>query len=168
MDINFKSKSKYFAEIAIIAAIYIVLTVGLSFISYSNIQFRISEALLVLVLFRKSAIPGLILGCFIANLFSPLGIPDLIFGTLGTVIAVWGIYMLREKNILVALLPGIVANTILVGLELKIFLNIPILVGSLGVLIGETVVLYTLGVLFFYALKKLKFASDLQLQWSEV
>ena len=160
MDINFKSKSKYFAEIAIIAAIYIVLTVGLSFISYSNIQFRISEALLVLVLFRKSAIPGLILGCFIANLFSPLGIPDLIFGTLGTVIAVWGIYMLREKNILVALLPGIVANTILVGLELKIFLNIPILVGSLGVLIGETVVLYTLGVLFFYALKKLKFASD--------
>ena len=115
MDINFKSKSKYFAEIAIIAAIYIVLTVGLSFISYSNIQFRISEALLVLVLFRKSAIPGLILGCFIANLFSPLGIPDLIFGTLGTVIAVWGIYMLLEKNILVALLPGIVANTILVG-----------------------------------------------------
>lgn len=160
MDINFKSKSKYFAEIAIIAAIYIVLTVGLSFISYSNIQFRISEALLVLVLFRKSAIPGLILGCFIANLFSPLGIPDLIFGTLGTVIAVWGIYMLREKNILVALLPGIVANTILVGLELKIFLNIPFFVGSLGVLIGETVVLYTLGVLFFYALKKLKFASD--------
>ena len=160
MDINFKSKSKYFAEIAIIAAIYIVLTVGLSFISYSNIQFRISEALLVLVLFRKSAIPGLILGCFIANLFSPLGIPDLIFGTLGTVIAVWGIYMLREKNIFVALLPGIVANTILVGLELKIFLNIPFFVGSLGVLIGETVVLYTLGVLFFYALKKLKFASD--------
>ncbi|MCI0502610.1 MAG: QueT transporter family protein [Fusobacteria bacterium] len=160
MDINFKSKSKYFAEIAIIAAIYIVLTVGLSFISYSNIQFRISEALLVLVLFRKSAIPGLILGCFIANLFGPLGIPDLIFGTLGTVIAVWGIYMLREKNILVALLPGIVANTIFVGLELKIFLNIPFFVGSLGVLIGETVVLYTLGVLFFYALKKLKFASD--------
>ena len=160
MDINFKSKSKYFAEIAIIAAIYIVLTVGLSFISYSNIQFRISEALLVLVLFRKSAIPGLILGCFIANLFSPLGIPDLIFGTLGTVIAVWGIYMLREKNIFVALLPGILANTILVGLELKIFLNIPFFVGSLGVLIGETVVLYTLGVLFFYALKKLKFASD--------
>lgn len=160
MDINFRSKSQYFAEIAIIAAIYIVLTVFLPFISYTNIQFRISEALLVLVLFKRSAIPGLILGCFIANLFSPLGMPDLIFGTLGTIIAVFFIYKLREKNIFLALLPGIIANGILVGLELKIFLNIPFIIGALGVFIGEAVVLYTLGVLFYYALKKLKFKSD--------
>ena len=116
MDINFRSKSQYFAEIAIIAAIYIVLTVFLPFISYTNIQFRISEALLILVLFKRSAIPGLILGCFIANLFSSLGMPDLIFGTLGTIIAVFFIYKLREKNIFSALLPGVIANGILVGL----------------------------------------------------
>lgn len=160
MDINFRSKSQYFAEIAIIAAIYIVLTVFLPFISYTNIQFRISEALLILVLFKRSAIPGLILGCFIANLFSSLGMPDLIFGTLGTIIAVFFIYKLREKNIFPALLPGVIANGILVGLELKIFSKIPFLVGALGVFIGETVVLYTLGVLFYYALKKLKFKSN--------
>lgn len=160
MDINFKSKNKYLAEVAIVASIYIVLTVFLPFISYTNIQFRVSEALLVLVLFRKSAIPGLIIGCFIANLFSPLGLPDLIFGTLGTILTVYGIYRLRKKNVFLALLPGVIANGLLVGIELKLFLNIPFLVGAIGVAVGEGVVLYTLGILFYFALKKLKFKND--------
>lgn len=163
MDINFKSQSRYFAEIAIIAAIYAVLTVFLPFISYTNIQFRISEALLVLVLFRKSAIPGLILGCFIANIFSPMGLPDVIFGTLATIVAVYGMYLLRKKPIGIALIPPVIANSIIVGIELKLFLNIPILAGFFGVLIGEAVVLYTLGIAFYYALKKLKFKSDYEI-----
>lgn len=160
MDINFRSKNQYFAEIAIIATMYIVLTVFLSFISYTNIQFRISEALLVLVLFKRSAIPGLILGCFVSNLFSPLGMPDLIFGTIGSIIAVFFIYKLKEQNIFLVLFPGIIANGVLIGLELKIFLNIQLIAGVLGVFIGEAAVLYTLGISFYYALKKLKFKSD--------
>ena len=164
MDINFKSRSKYFAEVAIIAAMYIVLTVSFSFMSYAGMQFRISEALLVLVLFKRSAIPGLILGCFIANLMGPYGITDAVLGTFATLIAVYGIYKLKKMNIFVALIPAIIANAVIVGIELKIFTGEAFLslAGAGGVFMGETLVLYTLGVLFYYALKKLKFKSDFE------
>ena len=160
MDLNFKSNSKYLAEVAIIAAIYAVLTVTLSWISYGQIQFRVAEALLVLVLYKKSGPAGLILGCFIANIFSPFGLPDIIFGTLGSVFAVWGIYLLRKKSILISLLPGVIANAILVALELKLFVNLPFLLTAMYVAIGQFVVIYFLGIPLYYALKKIGFKND--------
>ena len=159
MELNFKSRSRFFAEVALIASLYIVMTVLMPF-SYNNVQFRISEALMVLVLFRRSSIPGLILGCFIANLFSPFGLPDIIFGTLGTALAVYGIYRLREKKPVVALIPGVLANGLLVGLELWFFANIPFIAAAGFVSIGEFLVLYTLGIAFYWALKKIRFPSD--------
>lgn len=160
MDLNFKSNSKYLAEVAIIAAIYAILTVMLSWISYGQIQFRVAEALLILVLFRKSGPAGLVLGCFIANIFSPFGLPDIIFGTLGSVFAVWGIYVLRNQKIYITLLPGVIANAILVGLELKIFINLPFLATALYVGAGQAVVIYALGIPLYYALKKIGFKND--------
>lgn len=160
MEFNFKSNSRFFAEVAIIASLYVMLTIFLPLLSYNSIQFRISEALMILVFFRRSSIPGLILGCFIANLFSPFGLPDIVFGTLGTVLAVYGMYKLKNKPIHIALIPGVLANTLLVGLELQLFANINFLVGAAGVFMGETVVLYALGIPFFLALKNIGFASD--------
>lgn len=160
MDLNFKSNSKYLAEVAIIAAIYIVLTVMLSWISYGQIQFRVAEALLVLVLYKKSGPAGLVIGCLIANIFSPFGLPDIIFGTLGSVIAVSGIYLLRKKNIFISLLPGVIANAILVGLELKLFLNLPFFLSAMYVAFGQVVVIYALGIPLYYALKKIGYKSD--------
>ena len=160
MELNYKSKSRMFAEVAIIASLYVVLTVFLPMISYSQIQFRISEALLILVLFRKSSIPGLILGCLIANVFSPFGLPDVIFGTMGSVLAVSGIYLLRKKPVYISILPGVIANAVLVGVELWWFAKIPLWFGFLSVFAGQFVVLYALGIPFFYALKKIGFKSD--------
>lgn len=160
MDLNFKSNSKYLAEVAIIAAIYTILTVMLSWISYGQIQFRVAEALLVLVLYKKSGPAGLVLGCLIANIFSPFGLPDIIFGTLGSVFAVSGIYLLRKQNIFVSLLPGVVANAILVGLELKIFINLPFFLTAMYVAAGQAVVIYALGIPLYYALKKIGFKND--------
>lgn len=160
MDLNFKSNSKYLAEVAIIAAIYTILTVMLSWISYGQIQFRVAEALLVLVLYKKSGPAGLVLGCLIANIFSPFGLPDIIFGTLGSIFAVSGIYLLKKQNILVSLLPGVVANAILVGLELKIFINLPFFLTAIYVAVGQAVVIYALGIPLYYALKKIGFKND--------
>lgn len=160
MDLNFKSNSKYLAEVAIIAAIYTILTVMLSWISYGQIQFRVAEALLVLVLFKKSGPAGLILGCLIANIFSPLGWPDIIFGTLGSVLAVYGIYRLKDMNIFVTLLPGVLFNAILVAMELKLFFNVPFFATSLYVGAGQAVVIYALGIPLYYALKKIGFKND--------
>jgi uncharacterized membrane protein len=160
MDLNFKSNSKYLAEVAIIAAIYTILTVMLSWISYGQIQFRVAEALLVLVLYKKSGPAGLVLGCLIANIFSPFGLPDIIFGTLGSVFAVSGIYLLRKQNIFVSLLPGVIANAILVGLELKIFVNLPFFLTAMYVAAGQAIVIYALGIPLYYALKKIGFKND--------
>ncbi len=160
MDLNFKSNSKYLAEVAVIASIYVVFTVGLSWLSYGQIQFRVAEALLVLVLYRKSGIAGLILGCFIANIFSPIGWPDILFGTLGSAFAVYGIYRLRKKNIFIALIPGVIFNALLVALELKLFFNLPYFLSAAYVGLGQTLVIYALGIPLYYALQKIKFKND--------
>lgn len=72
---------------ALIAAIYVVLTVAIAPFSYGAIQFRISESLSQLVVFSKKYWLPITLGVAIANLFSPLGIVDVFFGTLGTGLA---------------------------------------------------------------------------------
>ena len=71
---------------ALIAAIYVVLTVAIAPFSYGAVQFRISESLSQLVVFSKYWFP-ITLGVAIANIFSPLGIVDVFFGTLGTGLA---------------------------------------------------------------------------------
>jgi len=69
---------------AIIATLYVALTIGLHPISYGIISFCISE---VLAFYQKKYIPGLVIGCCIANFASPMGICDIIFGTLSTLSA---------------------------------------------------------------------------------
>lgn len=159
MKIIFKLQGRFFAEIAIIASLYAVLTVVLP-ISYGPIQFRIAEALIALVCFRRSALPGLILGCLIANLFSPFGLPDVIFGTLATAVGVGVAYKLRRRKICWVMLPPLIANSLIVGIELTVFAWIPFWLSAGGVFLGEIVVLYGLGIPFYYALK-MKFKKDI-------
>lgn len=75
------SKTRMLAYTALVAAVYAVLTVGVAPLSYGMIQIRFSEILVLLAFVDKRYAPGLILGCFIANCFSPLGMVDAIFGT---------------------------------------------------------------------------------------
>lgn len=62
--------AKRLTRIAVIAALYAALTLTLPVLSYGPVQCRLSEALTVLPLFCVEAIPGLTVGCFLANLAS--------------------------------------------------------------------------------------------------
>ena len=67
---------------AAIAAVYAALTIGLAPLSYGPIQVRISEFMTLLAFYNKRFIPGLVIGCFIANIGSPFGLTDMIVGHL--------------------------------------------------------------------------------------
>ena len=138
---------------AVIAAVYFVLTVLLEPFSYGQIQFRISEILMVLVLINFKVAPGIVLGCFVANLFSPFGIWDVVFGTLATVICLILMFVLR-KNIFIALLAPTVVGSAIVAVMLNLILGLPFFETFIYVAIGEGAVLYLIGVPFYYLVQK--------------
>ena len=156
-------KSKIIAVGAMTAALYAVLTVSLSFISYGPVQFRISEALTVLPFFFPITVIGLTAGCLISSLFSPYMLMDLIFGTLATLIGSAGTYLLSKRNLwYLAPLPPVISNTIIVGLVITyqelngIELN-AFLFNASTVALGEAVCCYGLGLpLLMYIKKRLK------------
>ena len=137
-----------------------MLTVAVSPISYGFIQFRLSEALMVLVLFFPEAILGLSVGCFIANLFGN-GWLDLIFGTSGTLLALLSSYFIGKKlsftkKLILVQFFTVLFNAILVPFTFIPFVKIKYayLLGFLTVGLGELVVLSTLGTLLAITLKK--------------
>ncbi len=144
-------KSYYGVMNAMIACIYAVLTIACSSISYGGIQFRISEILILLAFYNKKYIPGLVIGCFIANIPSTLGIADMFFGTLATFIATLLIY--KVKSLYTAAFIGGIVNGIIVGLELYLILQLPFFMNVLSVFIGEFVVLI-IGVMIFKKIEK--------------
>ena len=84
-------KNTYFlAYGAVIAAIYVALTMAFQPISFGPVQFRISEALCILPFFTPAAIPGLFVGCFLSNLFCGAAGLDIVFGSLATLIGAVG------------------------------------------------------------------------------
>ena len=135
-------------QTAIIAAVYAVLTVIVTpFMSYGAIQFRIAEILTLLCFYSRKHCPALILGCFIANLFSPLGLIDLIAGTSATAASV--ILMSRVKNIWIASLFPVIVNGLIVGAELSCVFATPFWLNVGYVAFGEFVVITVIGVPLF-------------------
>ncbi|MEG0779470.1 MAG: QueT transporter family protein [Oscillospiraceae bacterium] len=100
---------------AVIGAAYAVLSLGASVfgVAYGPIQCRFSEALCVLPFLFPAATPGLFVGCLIANLLSPYGLLDIVFGSLATLLA--AVLTGRCKRLWLAPLPPILCNAILVG-----------------------------------------------------
>ena len=136
---------------AIVAAIYAALTMFLPF-SYLGFQFRIAEILVLLVFIDKRYIYGLTLGCLIANLGSPLGPVDVIFGTLATLIAL--ILISKTKNLLVATLWPALVNGLIIGLLLYYLLDLPFLLSAAQVFIGEFVVVTLIGYFIFKRIQR--------------
>lgn len=133
-------------RLAIVAAMYAALTLAVAPLSFGAVQFRFSEVLVLLCFYRKDYAPALILGCFIANLFSPFGLYDIVFGTLATAVAVIPMYYM--KNIFLAALLPMISNGVIVGIEL--FLCGEPLWFSMGtVALGELVVVGILGTVLF-------------------
>ena len=118
-----------------IAALYAALTLLLAPISYGPIQLRLSEALTLLPMVLPQAVPGLFIGCLIANLYTGM-LTDIIFGSLATLIAAVGTYLLRKKPLLAAACP-VVSNGVIVGLVLTATSNMPLLLTMGTVALGE-------------------------------
>ena len=177
------SRSTYVAQAGMIAAVYCVCTLiamlMLQGLAWGPVQFRISEALCVLALFTPAAVPGLTVGCVIANLVNmaisgmgALGLLDVVFGSLATLI---GALFCRRfaENPKVALLGPVLANALIVPLYLPLilqglgFYTIPFtsisldgayiamyLFGVISVGLGEAVVVYALGYPLSRALRR--------------
>ncbi len=149
--------NKFISQTAIIAGLYAALTVSLAFMSYGPIQVRISEALTVLPFISLAAIPGLVLGCLVANLFSPVGLPDIIFGSLCTLVAAFLTYLIsKTKKPLLAPLPPVAVNALGVSLYLHYFYNLPYWLNVLYIAAGEVLACYVLG----YPLLKLILSNE--------
>ncbi|EOS70095.1 hypothetical protein C818_02067 [Lachnospiraceae bacterium MD308] len=148
----------FLTQAAMIAAIYVVLTLLFRPISFGEIQVRISEALTILPLFTPAAVPGVFVGCLIANIIGGGILPDIIFGSLATLIGAVLTYRLREHTPLLAPLPPIAANTVIVPFVLfyGYGVNLPIPFMMLTVGIGEVLSCGVLGLLLFSALKRYK------------
>ena len=103
---------------AFIAAVYAVLTLVLPIPQFTAIQVRLSEALTVLPFLFPASAPGLVVGCFIANLFSPYPL-DLVVGTAATLIAC--ILTQYMPNRYLAPPPPVLCNAFIVGAEIAWF-----------------------------------------------
>ena len=158
-----RKSTLYIVQGALIAAIYAAMTILQNVLIPGSasmpVQFRISEVLTVLALYTPAAVPGLTIGCVIANIssLSVLGPYDLIFGSLATLFAALSMYALRNVRlfklpVLAALMPALF-NGLLVGFEIDyFFMNnasafnfVDFLIQGGLVALGELAVLFVLG-----------------------
>lgn len=144
---------KFMIQGSIIAAIYAALTIIFMPISYGQIQVRISEALTILPFFTPAAIPGLFVGCIIANFYGGLGPVDIIFGSLATLAAAGLTYAVRKYKF-IAPLPPVIINAVVVGIMLNVLYDLPLIASMLWVGLGEAIACYFLGLPLLLSLEK--------------
>jgi len=136
------------AQGAIIAAIYALLTIFLAPISSGLIQCRVSEAMSVLPYFTFSAVPGLFIGCLLANLLTGAPIYDVLFGSLATLLAAYITYALRNRvPKYLAPMPSVVVNALVVGWLLTYVyqFGVSFWVAAGYVAIGQAIACFALG-----------------------
>lgn len=143
-------------QAAMIAAIYVVLCVVFAPISYKEVQIRFAEALTILPLFTPAAIPGLFIGCLIANLMGGAIVLDVVCGSFATLLGALGTWMLRGKSKFLAPIPPILANILIVPFVLRYGYGLPFPLPflALTVGIGEVISCGVLGLLLHAALAR--------------
>ncbi len=155
---------------AAIAAVYVLFTLPFAQIAYGPLQFRLAESMAVLPILTPAAIPGLTLGCFLSNLLNPmnLGPVDIIFGSIATLLSAictrWLYHALeRAKGYikdLIALLPPVVFNALIVGIYLTFLITdgpvLPALIMTniAYIALSESVVVYLIGYPLLIVLRK--------------
>ena len=141
-----KSNTLELTQAGIIAALYVVLTLVFAPISFGSAQLRVAEALTILPLFTSAAVPGLFVGCLIANILGGAVLWDIIFGSLATLIGAYFSYKFRWNRWLVPV-PAIVANTVIIPFVLKYAygVDLPILLQMLYIFAGEVGGCFILG-----------------------
>ena len=151
-------QSKILAQSGLIAALYVVLTLVSTALGLSSgaVQVRFSEALCLLPILTPAAIPGLTIGCLLANVLSGCILWDVVFGSLATLLGALGTYALRRRHPALAALPPILSNVIIVPLVLAYVYHIdeaiPYMMLTVGA--GEVISVGVLGLLFLSALRR--------------
>ena len=152
-----RAKVRFLCHSAIIAALYVVLTMisAMMGLASNAIQVRFSEALCVLPFFSAAAIPGVTIGCLIANVITSGNVLDIVFGTLATLIGAVGAYLLRKWKWMVSI-PTIAANTIIIPFVLKygFMLEDSVIFFAVTIFIGEFISAGVLGTSLLLALQK--------------
>ncbi len=158
-------KTVFLTKAAVIAALYTVLTLisAVFGLAYGGVQFRASEALCVLPLFSAASVPGLTVGCIIANMFSSVTPLDTVIGSVATFLAALCTRKLRHITLrgipVVSMLCPVVFNAVFIGAEIAFvsgeasFLTV-FLVQGLSVGAGEAIVLFTLGTALILWIRK--------------
>lgn len=136
---------KYISAGGVIAALYIALTALFAPISFSALQFRVSEVLTLLPILSPAAVPGLFIGCLLSNLI--LGAPwqDVVFGSLASLLAAVLTRKFRKNHWAAALMPVLI-NGLIIGGMLSIVFALPFWATAATVALGEAAVCYMLGV----------------------
>ena len=160
-----KKRARKLAHGAIIAALYVVLTHFQNILLPGSatwaIQMRLSEALCILAFFTPAARMGLAIGCLLFNLTFAGALPlDFAVGSLATYLAAWGMWQTRNITfrgipVLGLAMPAL-ANAVLVGWELTVYIGSAFWLNAAFVAIGECAVLYTVGLALYWAMKKRK------------
>ncbi|MBP5606662.1 MAG: QueT transporter family protein [Lachnospiraceae bacterium] len=158
-----KKSALYLAQAAIIAALYVVLTwiANLFGLASGAIQVRLSEALTILPVFTPASIPGLFVGCILANLLTGCAPWDVVFGSIATLLGALGTWAIARSKLprsakeWTACLPPIISNVLIVPWVISIVYeateSIPFLMLTVGV--GEVISCGILGMCLYLALK---------------
>ncbi len=162
-----REKINYIITGALIAAAYAGLTYlsNVFALAYGPIQLRLSEILTVLPLFTPASIPGLTVGCFIANVGS-FNAADLVFGTLATLAAAILTFILKDIKIkgfpFLAFLPPVIVNAVVIGFEIALFF-LPkgysfwgFIISGFQVGLSQLIVCLVFGIPFYLVVKKYK------------
>ena len=149
----------------LIAALYVVLTVLAAQFNLASgaIQVRFSEALTIMPVFTVAAVPGLAVGCVLANLLTGCAAWDVVFGSLATLIGAVGTRLLKDKPLL-AWIPPVLSNMAIIPIILIKVYAVPdawwFLVLTIGA--GEIISCGLLGLLLWRSLKNIPQIKDLQ------
>ena len=154
-------KTQFITMAGVIAAAYVVLTFIAQTMGLASgaIQFRLSEVLTILPMFTTAAIPGLAVGCVLANILTGCALWDVVFGSIATLLGALGTHLLKKtENPYLGCLPPIISNMLIVPAVLMKVYGAPesywYLMLTVG--IGEVVCCGVLGVIFYKVIKKRK------------
>lgn len=155
-------KTKYLTKASLIAAIYIVLVliqmIPMPFVNltFGPVQLRIAEGLVLLPLVEAAAVPGVFVGCLLANLllapYSGFGLLDIIGGSLITLIAAYLTSKMKSRR--TGIIPPVLLNGLIVSIWVSYFTRIPYTWTVLGIGIGELLSVGIFGSIFLYVYDK--------------
>ena len=151
-----RSRATSLTQAAIIAALYIVLTFFANALGLANyaVQVRFSESLTILPYFTNAAIPGLLIGCLLSNILTGCALPDIIFGSLATLIGAFITYALRKYKWAAPIGP-IISNAVIVPFVLFYAYGIkPLWLSFITVTLGEIISCGILGMILLNTLEK--------------